>query len=315
MHQFARHLRWLAPLALLLGVTAALAQSTPAPKADGKTATAIFAAGCFWCVEEAFEKVPGVSAAVSGYIGGKTANPTYEQVVSGTTGHTEAVQVTYDPGKVRYEQLVDWFWKNVDPLDADGQFCDKGSQYRSGIFYQGEAQKKAAEASKAGAGGLGTLQATDRHGDHRRRAVLFGGGLPPGLLQEKRQPLSVLQVRLPARAAAGAAVGQGHAAAEQLMRCSLSPYFMGSEGRRLAPPVEFVAAPHPRNPRNKSEGRQVEGRPRPSPRLRGEGEARAQNPQVLAAGISFALHYVCRRRMTRAAGCALVMLPRRWEAR
>jgi methionine-S-sulfoxide reductase len=148
MHQFARHLRWLAPLALLLGVSAALAQSTPAPKADGKSATAIFAAGCFWCVEEAFEKVPGVSAAVSGYIGGKTANPTYGQVVSGTTGHTEAVQVTYDPGKVKYEQLVDWFWKNVDPLDASGQFCDKGSQYRSGIFYQGEAQKKAAEASK-----------------------------------------------------------------------------------------------------------------------------------------------------------------------
>jgi peptide-methionine (S)-S-oxide reductase len=149
MHRRKRYLRWLAPVALLIGVSAALAQSASVPRADGKTATAIFAAGCFWCVEEAFEKVPGVSTAVSGYIGGRTPNPTYEQVVTGTTGHAEAVQVTYDPGKVSYEQLVDWFWKNVDPLDAGGQFCDKGSQYRSGIFYQGEAQKKIAEASKA----------------------------------------------------------------------------------------------------------------------------------------------------------------------
>jgi peptide-methionine (S)-S-oxide reductase len=146
MHRLTRHLRWLAALAFCVGVSAALAQSSP--KADGGPATAIFAAGCFWCVEEAFEKVPGVGAVVSGYIGGKVANPTYEQVVTGTTGHTEAVQVTYDPGKVTYEQLVDWFWKNVDPLDARGQFCDKGSQYRSGIFYRDEAQKKVAEASK-----------------------------------------------------------------------------------------------------------------------------------------------------------------------
>ena len=139
--------RWLALVALLAGISAAAAQTAP-PKADGKTATAIFAAGCFWCVEEAFEKVPGVSAAVSGYIGGKVANPTYEQISTGRTGHTEAVQVTYDPGKVTYEQLVDWFWKNVDPLDASGQFCDKGSQYRSGIFYHDDMQRKVAEASK-----------------------------------------------------------------------------------------------------------------------------------------------------------------------
>ena len=156
MHKLPRHLRWLAPLALLLGISAAFAQSTPAPKADGKTAIATFAAGCFWCVEEAFEKVPGVSTVVSGYIGGKVANPTYEQVSAGNTGHTEAVQVTYDPSRVTYEQLVDWFWKNVDPLDASGQFCDKGSQYRSGIFYHDAAQKKAAETSKA------ALQASGR---------------------------------------------------------------------------------------------------------------------------------------------------------
>ncbi len=110
---------------------------------------ATFAAGCFWCTEEAFEKVPGVTAAVAGYIGGKTKNPTYEQVSSGMTGHTEAVQVTYDPGKVSYEQLLDVFWLNHDPTVTDRQFCDSGSQYRPAIFVYNEEQKKLAEASKA----------------------------------------------------------------------------------------------------------------------------------------------------------------------
>ncbi|RTL69083.1 MAG: peptide-methionine (S)-S-oxide reductase [Hyphomicrobiales bacterium] len=122
----------------------ALRAQTPPPKE-----TAVFAGGCFWCVEEAFEKVPGVLTAVSGYIGGTVANPTYEQVASKATGHAEAVEVTYDPSKVSYEQLVDWFWRNIDPFDEAGQFCDKGSPYRSGIHYRGDAQKKIAEASKA----------------------------------------------------------------------------------------------------------------------------------------------------------------------
>jgi peptide-methionine (S)-S-oxide reductase len=135
--------RWLAPLTIVAGITAAAAQSP-----SGKAETAIFAGGCFWCVEEAFEKVPGVSSAVSGYTGGTVANPTYEQVASKATGHAEAVQVTFDPAKVSYQQLVDWFWHNIDPVDAKGQFCDKGSPYRSAIYYQGEAQKKVAEASK-----------------------------------------------------------------------------------------------------------------------------------------------------------------------
>ncbi len=141
---WSRVLRWLVPFVLLASVSGAAAQTA----APGKTETAIFAAGCFWCVEEAFEKVPGVIAAVSGYVGGKVANPTYEQVSTGTTGHAEAVEVTFDPGKVTYQQLVDWFWRNVDPVDAQGQFCDKGSEYRSAIFYRGDAQKKAAEDSK-----------------------------------------------------------------------------------------------------------------------------------------------------------------------
>jgi methionine-S-sulfoxide reductase len=100
-------------------------------------------------VEEAFEKVPGVLSAVSGYTGGTVKNPTYEQVSGGkNTGHAEAVLVTYDPGKVSYAQLVDWFWRNIDPTQANGQFCDHGSPYRSAIFYQGEEQKRVAEATK-----------------------------------------------------------------------------------------------------------------------------------------------------------------------
>ncbi len=112
------------------------------------TQKATFAAGCFWCTEEAFEKVPGVVGAVSGYMGGKTKRPTYEQVSSGLTGHTEVVEVTFDPSKVSYEQLLDVFWVNHDPTVLDRQFCDGGSQYRPEIFVHNDAQKKLAEASK-----------------------------------------------------------------------------------------------------------------------------------------------------------------------
>src|SRR5512144_1524044 len=110
---------------------------------------AAFAAGCFWCTEEAFEKVPGVISAVSGYTGGKTEYPTYEQVSRGITGHAEAVEVTFDPSKVSYEKLLDVFWLNHDPTVRDRQFCDAGTQYRPEIFYYSEAQKRLAEASKA----------------------------------------------------------------------------------------------------------------------------------------------------------------------
>ena len=110
---------------------------------------ATFAAGCFWCTEEAFEKVPGVVSAVSGYTGGTLKNPSYEQVSGGRTGHTEAVQVTYDPAKVSYETLLDTFWVNHDPTVTSRQFCDSGTQYRPAIFYYTEEQKRLAEASKA----------------------------------------------------------------------------------------------------------------------------------------------------------------------
>lgn len=141
-------MRLLVAVALIATAATGLARWNTA-QAQSRTETAVFAGGCFWCVEEAFEKVPGVSSVVSGFIGGTVANPSYEQVVTKATGHAEAVEVTYDPAKVSYAQLVDWFWRNIDPFDAYGQFCDKGSPYRSGIHYRGEEQKKIAEASKA----------------------------------------------------------------------------------------------------------------------------------------------------------------------
>lgn len=110
--------------------------------------TATFAGGCFWCIEADFEKVPGVVKAVSGYTGGHTENPTYKEVCSGRTGHFEAVQVYYDPAVVRYEQLLDVFWQHIDPTDEDGQFYDRGSQYRSAVFFHDEEQKVIAQRSK-----------------------------------------------------------------------------------------------------------------------------------------------------------------------
>lgn len=123
----------------------AVAAETPA--APGQ-ATATFAGGCFWCTESDFEKLPGVIAAQSGYSGGRVVNPSYEQVSVGDTGHTEVVRVIFDPKKISYAQLLEHFWRDIDPTDAGGQFCDRGSQYRSEIFFHDEAQRVAAEASK-----------------------------------------------------------------------------------------------------------------------------------------------------------------------
>lgn len=141
-------------LALILGLgvmatATAVAQAPKAATAPPATAKATFAGGCFWCMEEAFESVAGVISATSGYMGGKTKNPTYEQVSSGRTGHAEVVQIEYDPKRVSYEKLLHAFWRNIDPTQSDGQFCDHGSQYRSVIFYYDEEQKRLAEASRA----------------------------------------------------------------------------------------------------------------------------------------------------------------------
>jgi peptide-methionine (S)-S-oxide reductase len=120
-------------------------QAAPAARGQQK---ATFAAGCFWCVEADFDKVKGVISTTSGYTGGRVRNPTYEQVSAGGTGHTEAVEIVFDPGVVSYDQLLDHFWRNVDPFAANRQFCDVGSQYRPEIFVHDEAQRTAAEASK-----------------------------------------------------------------------------------------------------------------------------------------------------------------------
>jgi len=109
---------------------------------------ATFAGGCFWCMEEAFEKVEGVASAVSGYTGGQVESPTYEQVSAGGTGHTESIEVTFDPSKVTYKRLLEVFWRNVDPTTPNAQFCDHGNQYRTAIFYHDENQKQLIEESK-----------------------------------------------------------------------------------------------------------------------------------------------------------------------
>lgn len=136
----------LAALLLLIGGHAGGAEP-PAPKAT-EVRTAIFAGGCFWCIEADFEKLPGVLAAESGYTGGRTANPSYEQVSAGNTGHTEAIRVSYDPQRLSYPQLLDYFWRHIDPTVRNRQFCDVGTQYRSGIYWQNEVERKAAESSR-----------------------------------------------------------------------------------------------------------------------------------------------------------------------
>src|SRR5437763_6446222 len=135
-------------LRLLVGLFLALAGAR-AQAQNPSTAIATFAGGCFWCVEADFDKVDGVISTTSGYTGGHTANPTYEQVSHGGTGHAETVEIVYDPAKVSYKKLLDVFWHNIDPLAKDRQFCDHGDQYRSAIFYHDEEQRALAEASKA----------------------------------------------------------------------------------------------------------------------------------------------------------------------
>jgi peptide-methionine (S)-S-oxide reductase len=132
-------------MAVALSMTAFAAEKVLTPQ---HTATANFAGGCFWCMEADFEKLPGVIGAESGFTAGKTVNPSYEQVSAGGTGHAEAVRVTYDPAKVSYQQLVEYFWKHIDPTVKDQQFCDVGTQYRTGIYWQNEEERNIAEASR-----------------------------------------------------------------------------------------------------------------------------------------------------------------------
>lgn len=138
------------PLALccLFNAAWALAADEPAGSAETNR-TAVFAGGCFWCIEADFEKLPGVTEVVSGYSGGSAETATYKQVSNTETGHYEVVQVQYDAAQVSYAELVEYFWRHIDPTDADGQFCDKGSSYRSAIFYADETEQQIAETSLA----------------------------------------------------------------------------------------------------------------------------------------------------------------------
>lgn len=145
-----RSLFWLG--SLLLALTQAVAETPP-------RAVATFAGGCFWCMEPPFDELEGVISTTSGYIGGHKADPTYKEVSAGGTGHTEAVEIVYDPTKISYEALLEVFWRNVDPLDASGQFCDKGDQYRTGIFYHDAEQQRLAEASRRALEDSGRLDA------------------------------------------------------------------------------------------------------------------------------------------------------------
>ena len=136
---------WLAAMLLAAGPRLYAEQPTAT---SATVAKAYFAGGCFWCMEEAFEKLDGVLDVVSGYMGGSVKNPSYEQVSAGQTGHAESVEIRYDPAKVTYTQLLEAFWRNVDPITPNAQFCDHGNQYRAAIFYQGEDERRAAEDSK-----------------------------------------------------------------------------------------------------------------------------------------------------------------------
>ncbi len=162
---------------------------------SGETAYATFAGGCFWCIEADFEKIEGVLTVTSGYTGGHVANPTYKQVSAGGTGHTEAIRVVYDPDVVTYEELLDVFWHNIDPTVVDRQFCDVGDQYRSGIFYHDQAQREAAERSRARARGQQAFSRADRHRDHCGHSLLPRRGLPPGLRRRRTRSATPITAR------------------------------------------------------------------------------------------------------------------------
>ncbi len=131
-------------LTAMAGIATANAQTVQGPKTD----IAVFAGGCFWCMEPPFDKIDGVISTTSGFAGGTVPNPSYKQVAAGGTGHAEVVQIVYDPAKVSYEALLEVFWRNIDPVDAGGQFCDRGPEYRTAIFYRDAEQKRLAEESK-----------------------------------------------------------------------------------------------------------------------------------------------------------------------
>ncbi len=230
-------------------------------KENTQLKTAVFAGGCFWCTEADFAKVPGVEKVVSGYTGGTKANPTYEEVCSGKTGHVEAVQVFYDPARIDYRQLLEVFWRHIDPTDGGGQFVDRGSQYRSVIFYADEAQRRAAEDSRKALNGSGRFSrpvateilpaapfyaAEDYHQDYARRNPVRYGYYRQGSGRDRflnkvwgdEGPGSAGSCPLPGRNAAGSppATGSKDSAAASSTMGAGSETGTASDGRQYLKP-------------------------------------------------------------------------------
>lgn len=141
-----------------IAIAAPVAKASAAPRAGARTELATFAMGCFWCGETQFEGQPGVKSVISGYAGGREERPTYEQVSAGATGHYESIQIAFDPALTSYERMLDLFWHGIDPTQADGQFCDRGRQYRAAIFTHDERQRRLAEASRRSLAASGVLK-------------------------------------------------------------------------------------------------------------------------------------------------------------
>ena len=182
----------------LLFIVACLPAIGSAEPGPGKAnqAIAIFAGGCFWCMEPPFDKLDGVISTTSGYTGGHKPDPTYQQVSAGRTGHTEAIQIVYDPDKISYAELLDVFWRNIDPTTVDGQFCDWGNQYRSEIFYNSARTTAAGREIEISTASAQAFQGTGGYRDQQGIQILPGRRLPPGLLPEEPGALQVLPLWL-----------------------------------------------------------------------------------------------------------------------
>jgi methionine-S-sulfoxide reductase len=203
----------------LLGACGQAASQQPAPGA-GAQAQAVFATGCFWCTESDFDKVPGVISTTSGYTGGKLANPTYEQVSAGGTGHIEAVQVVYDPKRVTYGALAVHAMRTSDPLDAGGQFCDRGYQYRAALFAANPAERTRCGGGESAR--VGRPQEAHRHPDPAGRALLSGRNLPSGLLQEEPDPLQILPPAVRTRRTREGGLGLWRVMSDRLCRVAVT---------------------------------------------------------------------------------------------
>ena len=193
--------RLIAAFALAFASAAASAQPT-------QMETAIFAGGCFWCVESDFDKVAGVVSTTSGYTGGHTQHPTYHEVSAGGTGHAESVEIVFDPKIVSYQKLLQVYWHSVDPTVKDRQFCDVGTQYRSAIFYLDERAEAPGRGIQGADRAQQAVQGADRDRDRQGGQILARRGIPPGLLQEESPALPLLPRGLRPRRAREAALGQ-----------------------------------------------------------------------------------------------------------